>query len=51
MSGVLFQLDQPVQDNQLDIVVTLLDYQIDVALGSSLQGTGSPVRVRWSHDR
>lgn len=36
MSGVLLQLDQAIQYNQLDIVVALLDDQVDVALRSSL---------------
>ena len=37
MSGVLFQLDEPVQHNQLHVVVALLDDQVDVALGSGLE--------------
>ena len=34
---MLLQLNQAVEDNQLHIVVALLDNQINVALGSSLE--------------
>lgn len=37
MSGMLLQFNQTIKNNQFDIVVALLDYQIDVALSSSLQ--------------
>lgn len=37
MSGVLLQFNQTIKYNQLHIVVALLDDQIDVALGSSLE--------------
>lgn len=37
MSGMLLQFNQTVENNQLYIVVALLDNQINVALGSSLE--------------
>lgn len=37
MSGMLLQLNQTIKNNQLHIVVALLDNQINVALGSSLE--------------
>lgn len=39
MSGMLLQLYQTIQDDQLHVVVTLLDDQVNVALGSSLEQT------------
>lgn len=36
MSGMLLQLDEPIEHNQLHVVVALLDDQVDVALGGSL---------------
>lgn len=41
VSGMLLQLDQTVEDDQLHIVVALLDDQIDVALGGSLESEQS----------
>lgn len=37
MSGMLLQFYQTVEDDQLYIIVALLDDQVDVALGSSLE--------------
>lgn len=37
MSGMLLQFYQTVEDDQLYVVVALLDDQIDVALGCSLE--------------
>lgn len=37
VSGMLLQLNQTIENNQLHVIVTLLNNQIDVALGSSLK--------------
>ena len=37
MSGVLLQCNKTVEHNELDVVVTLLDDQLDVTAGSCLQ--------------
>lgn len=37
MSGMLLQFNQTIKNNQFHIVVALLDNQINVALGSSLE--------------
>lgn len=37
VSGMLLQFDQTIKNDQLHVVVALLDDQINVALGSSLQ--------------
>lgn len=37
VSGMLLQFNQTIKNNQLHIVVALLDNQINVALGSSLE--------------
>lgn len=37
MCSDILKVDESVQDNQFDIVVTLLHNQLDVAAGSSLQ--------------
>ena len=50
MGGVLLQLDQAVQDDQLDVVVALLDDQVDVALGSSLWGGQAPDMLGSPYD-
>lgn len=37
MSGMLLQFNQTIKNNQLYVVVTLFNYQINVALGGSLK--------------
>lgn len=44
VGGLLLQLDQPVQDDQLHVVVALLYDQVDVALSGGLQNTNGAVR-------
>lgn len=49
VSGMLLQFNQTIKNNQLHIVVALLDNQINVALGSSLEFNKARNALDHSH--